>query len=159
MTAPQAILNPRKLLKESAGGHSFETVDEFADLLVGLDANYKVYVVNLVFSGKQFYALLFAKFFQYLGQSVAHFAVDNRAAIFDAPNDVDLQLMDGMTTRTKVVFHTKIYDNQREKMRKTPVKSDFSQSQPTSDCAALSRLSDTKFLPALKGGVSFGRER
>jgi hypothetical protein len=125
VTAPKSILESWELLKESASRYTFEAINQLRDLLVGFDASDKMHMVNFVFRGEQFNGLFLAKLFEQFAQSIAYLSCNNRATILHTPDDVYLKLMHRMAAFLKVVFHTKIYDNQCLKLRKCPVKAVF----------------------------------
>ncbi len=106
VSTPQAILERRKLLKQSASGYTLETINQLRNLLVRLHPYNNVYVVNFVLSSKQLNIRLFAQLFKYLSQSIANGSSNNRTAILNTPNDMELQLVNRMATGLKVIFHT-----------------------------------------------------
>jgi hypothetical protein len=108
MTAPKSVLNPGELLKQSPSTNTFQAINKFRDLMIRFEPYYQVYVVNLVFSSNQFNVCFLAKLFQYLSQSVANLSRYDRSPVFNTPNDVELQLVNRMTTALKVVFHSSI---------------------------------------------------
>lgn len=151
MTTPKAILESWKLLKQSARRYAFEAIDQFGNLLVGFYPHNHVYVVNFILSSQQFNALLVAQFFQYISESIANLTNQYRAAIFDAPDDMHLELMHGMAARFQVVFHTELYGNQCQKLRKSLVKSVFSRGVTNSLIAGIQPAQGYQIPPLPKG--------
>ena len=153
MAAPKTILQGWKFLKESARCYAFEAINQLGDLLVRLDSYNHVYMVYFVLSGEQFDGLFLAKFFEQFGQSIAYLSCDNRAAILNTPNNVYLKLMYRMAAFLKVVFHTKIYDNQCLKLRKSPVKAAFSRGVTVVLIAGINPAQGHQIPPPPKGGL------
>jgi hypothetical protein len=106
MSAPKAIFNPLELLKQSSSRNAFQAINQFRDLLVRFHPDNDMNMVNFIFCCQQFYICLFTKFFQYLSQPIAYFSIDYSAAIFNAPNNVILELIHRMRTALKFVFHS-----------------------------------------------------